>query len=68
MLLTEYNETETMALFKEEGFEEGLEKGITKATLKCIKSLMSTLKLSAKGAMDILEISDEDQKKYASQL
>ena len=27
MLLTEYNETETMALFKEEGREEGLEEG-----------------------------------------
>ncbi len=25
MLLTEYNETETMALFKEEGREEGLD-------------------------------------------
>ena len=30
MLLTEYNETETMALFREEGLEEGLEKGLEK--------------------------------------
>ena len=30
MLLTEYNEIETMELFKEEGREEGLQEGLTK--------------------------------------
>ena len=64
MLLTEYNEAETMALFKEEGLEEG----ITQATFESIQSLMKTLKFSAKQAMDTLEISSEDQKKYAPQL
>ena len=76
MLLTEYNEAETMALFKEEGREEGLkegiekgvQKGITKATLENIQNLMDTLKFSAKEAMDALKITSEDQKEYASQL
>ncbi len=64
MLLTEYNETETMALFKEEGWEEGHRQAI----LKSIRSIMKTLNLTAAQAMNALQLSSEDQKKYAAQL
>ena len=72
MLLTEYNETETMALFREEGLEEGLEKGreegLEKARLEDIRNLMDELKLTARQAMDVLKISQEEQRKLAGQL
>ena len=60
MLLTEYNETETMALFKEEGREETL--------LENIRNMMDGLKLTAKQAMDVLKLSKEEQQKLAEQL
>ena len=72
MLLTEYNETETMAMFREEGLEEGLEKGLEKGReetlLENIRNLMRKLKLTAMQAMDILEIPQEEQQKLAKQL
>ena len=46
MCLTEYNEEETMQLFKEEGREE--------AVLQDICNLMKNLKFTAKQAMDVL--------------
>ena len=52
----------------EEGLEEGLGKGIIQTRLESIKSLMTTLKLSSKEAMDALQISSEDQEEYAAQL
>ena len=76
MLLTEYNETETMAMFREEGLEEGLEKGLEKGReegreetlLENIRNLMDGLKLTARQAMDVLKISQEEQRKLAGQL
>ncbi len=64
MLLTEYNETETMA----EGLEKGREEGLEKARLEDIRNLIRKLKLTAMQAMDILEIPQEEQQKLAEQL
>lgn len=56
MLLTEYNEAEAMRLFEKDGDR--------KRALKDIRSLMETLKLTAKQAMDALQIPLSEQKKY----
>ena len=61
MLLTEYNETETMELFKEEGCAEGKDE----ANISNIRKIMAKMKLSAKKAMDFMDISSEDQQRYA---
>ena len=60
MLLTEYNETETMELFKAEGREEGREN----ERLSNIHRLMSSLSLTARQAMDALGISPAEQERY----
>ena len=68
MLLTEYNEAETMAMFKEEGFEEGFEEGREETQLESIRSIMKGLKLTARQAMDVLGISQEEQQKLSKRL
>ena len=73
MLLTEYNETETMELFREEGRaegrkegrKEGREEGIDEANISNIRKIMSKMKLSAAKAMDFMDIPENDQKRYA---
>ena len=65
MLLTEYNETETMELFKEEGRAEGRAEGKDEANISNIRKIMAKMKLSAKKAMDFMDISSEDQQRYA---
>ena len=50
---------------REEGLEKGREEGEDKASFSYIQKLMQKMKLSAKGAMDFLDISAEDQEKYA---
>ena len=60
MLLTEYNEAETMELFKEDGRRE--------ERVAAIHNLMETLKLSAKQAMDALKIPVSEQSRYMSML
>ena len=64
MLLTEYNETETMAMFKEEGREEGREENL----LENIRSMMEGLKLTAMQAMDILKVPREEQQRLTEKL
>ena len=68
MLLTEYNEAETMALFKEEGRAEGRAEGTDMASLRSIRSLMRSMKLNAQQAMDALGIPPDDQARYAEML
>ena len=46
----------------------GIEKGVEKTMLASIRSLMETLKLSSKQAMDALKIPEADQKKYEEKL
>ena len=77
MLLTEYNEKETMELFKEEGRAEGRaeglaegraegrEEGMDAKNISNLKTIMRKMKLSAQKAMDFLDISPEDQERYA---
>ena len=48
--------------------DKGIARGKDMAMLKSIRSLMETLKLTAKQAMDALRVPDEDRKRYDSQL
>ncbi len=64
MLLTEYNEAETMELFKEDGRKEGIDQ----TRVESIRNLMKTLKLTAQQAMDALLIPAADQAKYLAKL
>ena len=52
MLLTEYNETETMNLFKEEGLKEGIEKGIEKGIFSTLIGLVKKGLLSIDDAAE----------------
>ena len=64
MLLTEYNETETMELFRQEGLEEGMEKGIEKERITGIRNIMDKLHYSSDKAMDFMNIPREDWPRY----
>ena len=64
MCLTEYDEAETMQMFKEEGREEGREEGL----LDNIKKLMKNLKISADQAMDSLEVPADKRQDILSML
>jgi len=50
---------------REEGITEGEARGEAKTNISHIQKLMQKMRLSAKGAMDFLDISAEDQEKYA---
>ncbi len=69
MLLTEYNETETMEMFREEGreegFKEGEEKGREKERVSGIRNIMQKLNYSAEKAMDFMNIPITEQPRYA---
>ena len=60
MLLTEYNEAETMELFRQEG--------VDKNRIECIKTVMKKLKYTAQQAMEFLEIPIADRAKYLAKL
>ena len=80
MLLTEYNEAETMEMFKrdylaqgkEEGRIEGRNEGIIVGTenerLSNIRSIMASLKVSAQKAMTLLGIPDAEQGRYLGKI
>ena len=72
MLLTEYNEAEAMELFREEGRAEGREEGREEdreeATAGYLASLMRTLGLTARQAMDALGIPEADRARYLNRL
>lgn len=56
MCLTEYNETETMEMLRQEGKQEGLQEGWQKAMLLNIKNLMESTGFTAEKVMDLLKI------------
>ena len=56
MCLTEYNETETMELFKQEGIQEGMQKGLLETRLVDIRNLMECMGWTAEKTMDSLKI------------
>lgn len=60
MLLTEYNEAETMELFRQEG--------VDKNRIESIKTVMKKLKYTAQQAMEFLEIPIADRAKYLAKL
>ena len=60
MLLTEYNEAEAMELFKAEGRED--------ERVNNIRSLMDSLKITARQAMDALRIPADEQDRYMKSL
>ena len=64
MLLTEYNEAETMQMFKDEGRQEGLQEG----TELHIKKLMQNLKMTMEQAMDVLGVPSSDRALYISKI
>ena len=68
MLLTEYNEAETMELFKRDYLAEGMEKGIERERLSNIRSIMGALKVSPRDAMNILNIPPSEYGKYLSRI
>ena len=68
MLLTEYNEAETMELFKQDGIKEGRREGIEQNRIESIKNIMESFKVTAQQAMDVLKIPVEEQEKYAAKL
>jgi|GEM_PF-1351814 len=72
--LKQHNETkvEYMTLMMElkeqrrEGYDEGKADGEVRGKVSSIRNLMKNMKLSAKQAMDILEIPASEQEKYAA--
>ncbi len=50
------------------GNKEGKKEGIREATVSNIRSMMETLKLTAKQAMDALKIPESDQQSYMKML
>ena len=84
MCITEYNEEETMRMFKEEGREEGRQEGRQEGreegreegrregqregTLSAIVNLMKSLKCTAEQAMDKLRIPQSDRAEYMQML
>ena len=57
--LTEYDEAETMQMFKEEGRKEGIVEGRKESLVESIKELMKNLKISTEQAMDALGIPED---------
>ena len=80
MLLTEYNEAETMELFRQDGRKEGIKEGkkegrkegrkerMDETRVESIKNVMEGLKYTAQQAMDLLKIPAADQSKYLAKL
>ena len=64
MCITEYNEAETMQMFKEEGREEGIAEGM----LLSIRNLMKNINCTPEKAMEMLDIPKNDYGKYLEKL
>ena len=76
MLLTEYNEAETMEMFREEAFEEGLEKGLEKGRkeehintlLQNIRTLSGTTGWGLERVFSALGVSTEERESVSALL
>ena len=72
MLLTEYNEAETLELFKSDYLAKGRAKGRAEGTeterLNSIRSIMDSLNVSSREAMTILKIPVAEQMKYIDRI
>lgn len=61
MCLTEYNEMETMELFKREGIQEGIQKGTQETRILDIRNLIDSTGWAAEKAMDLLKVPQEQR-------
>ena len=71
MCLTEYNEAETMQLFKEEGREEGREEGIALGTVKRDEEKITEMLRRGKTVEEIVDFCgypDEQVRKISDSL
>ena len=68
MLLTEYNEAETLEMFKRDYLAEGRAEGEESDRLNTIRKLMKSLKMTARQAMAVLEIPSSEQEKYLDRI
>ena len=68
MLLTEYNEAETLEMFKRDYLAEGRAEGEECERLNTIRKLMKSLSMTAQQAMTVLEIPPSEQGKYLNRL
>ena len=68
MLLTEYNEAETMELFKRDYLAEGRAEGQEAERISSIRNLMKSLKVSAQQAMMLLGIPEAEQPNYLNRI
>ena len=68
MLLTEYNEAETLEMFKRDYLAEGRAEGEEHERLNTIRKLMKSLSMTAQQAMTVLEIPPSEQGKYLNRL
>ncbi len=64
MCLTEYNEAETMEMFREEGREQGREEGREETTVTHIKDIMESLGFGMEKTMSVLKIPAEKYGMY----
>ena len=68
MLLTEYNEAETLEMIKRDYLAEGRAEGEEYERLTTIRKLMKSLKMTAQQAMAVLEIPSSEQGRYLDRL
>ena len=57
-----------LELMREEEREEGIRQGVKENQISAVRSLMNNMKMSAKKAMDVLDIPQEDREGIRSQL
>lgn len=55
---------EEHAMIREDGLSQGLSQGLRSRSIEDVRKLMKNLKLTAKQAMDILEIPNDEQAEY----
>ena len=65
MSIDAWDINEAKYYWKEEAMEEGMEKGMEKGMLISLKNLMKNMNLPLEKAMDVLQISGDDRKKYS---
>jgi hypothetical protein len=68
MLLTEYDEAETLEMFKRDYLAEGRAEGEELERLNSIRKLMKSLKMTARQAMALLEVPTSEQEKYLDRI
>lgn len=68
MCLTEYNETETLELFRQEGRQEGRLEGQQEMMLLNIRNLMDSTGWPAEKIMEMLKIPSDQRKTLSFKL